>query len=80
VCMLLLLDFSKDFDRVDHDLICAKLADQYAFSRSAVSFVRSYLSQRMQCVYDYFFEIPTGYSGPGAGFSAWTFVFFIIHK
>jgi hypothetical protein len=43
--------FSKVFDSVDHDLLCAKLADQYPFSRSGVSFIRSYLSQRMQCVW-----------------------------
>jgi hypothetical protein len=45
------LAFLKAFDSVDHDLLYAKLADQYAFSRSAVSFIRSYLSQRMQCVW-----------------------------
>jgi hypothetical protein len=41
VSVMLLLDFSMAFDSVDHDLLCAELADQYAFSRSAVSFVRS---------------------------------------
>jgi hypothetical protein len=51
VSVMLLLEFSKAFDSVDHDLLCAKLADQYAFSRSAVSFIRSYLSQMMQCVW-----------------------------
>jgi hypothetical protein len=51
VSVMLLLDFSKSFDSVDHDLLCAKLADQYVFSRNTVSFIRSYLSQRMQCVW-----------------------------
>jgi hypothetical protein len=39
VSVMLLLDFSMAFDSVDHDLLCAELADQYAFSRSAVSLV-----------------------------------------
>jgi hypothetical protein len=33
VSVMLLLEFSKAFDSVDHDLLCPKLADQYAFSR-----------------------------------------------
>jgi hypothetical protein len=51
VSVLLLLDFSKAFDSVDHRLLCAKLSNQYGFSTSAVAFIRSYLSQRMQCVW-----------------------------
>jgi hypothetical protein len=49
VSVILLLDSSKAFYSVDYDLLCAN-ADQYAFSRSAVGFINSYLSQRMQCV------------------------------
>jgi hypothetical protein len=58
VCVMLLMDFSKAFKSVDHDLLYAKLADQFAFSRSAVGLIRSYLSQRMQCVWvnGYFLE------------------------
>jgi hypothetical protein len=80
VSVMLLLDFSKAFDSIDHDLLCAKLANQYAFSRSAVSFIRSYLSQRMQWVLGQwlFFGIPTGYSERGVGFIAWTLAVFIV--
>jgi hypothetical protein len=31
VSVMLLMDFSKVFDSVDHDLLYAKLADQFAF-------------------------------------------------
>jgi hypothetical protein len=48
--ILILLDFSKAFDSVDHSLLCSKLTDQFAFSSSATSLIRSYLSDRTQCV------------------------------
>jgi hypothetical protein len=48
--VLVLLDFSKAFDSVDHDLLCYKLTNQYGFTSSATSLIRSYLSGRMQCV------------------------------
>jgi hypothetical protein len=51
VSVLPLLDFSNAFDSVDHWLLCAKLCNQYEFTTSAVAFIRSYLSQRMQCVW-----------------------------
>jgi Reverse transcriptase (RNA-dependent DNA polymerase) len=51
VSVLLLLDFSKAFDSVDHQLLCDKLAIQYGFTSCAVTFIKSYLSQRMQCVW-----------------------------
>jgi hypothetical protein len=41
---LVLLDFSKAFDSIDHLLLCRKLESRYGFSSSAVSFLSSYLS------------------------------------
>jgi hypothetical protein len=52
VSVPLLLDFSKAFNSVDHQLLCAKLSKQYGFTTIAVAFIRSYMmSQRMQCVW-----------------------------
>jgi hypothetical protein len=48
--VIVLLDFSKVFDSVDHDLLCYKLTSHYGFTSSATSLIRSYLSGRMQCV------------------------------
>jgi hypothetical protein len=48
--VLVLLDFSKAFVSVDHDLLCYKLANHYGFTSSATSLIRSYLNGRMQCV------------------------------
>lgn len=52
VTILLLLDFSKAFDTVDHDILLARLSTSYNFSQSAVSWFRSYLSNRKQYVRD----------------------------
>ncbi len=49
--ILALLDFSKAFDCVDHDLLCLKLGQQFGFSTSAVSLIKSYLTNRMQSVW-----------------------------
>lgn len=46
---LVLLDYSKAFDTIDHSLLCAKL-HYYGFSDSAVSFIRNYLTERFQAV------------------------------
>jgi hypothetical protein len=51
VLVLLLLEFSKSFDSVDHRLLCAKHSNQYGFTTSTVTFIRSNLGQRMQCVW-----------------------------
>jgi Reverse transcriptase (RNA-dependent DNA polymerase) len=48
--ILVLLDFSKAFDSVNCDQLCKKLVERFGFSHSAVALVRSYLSERMQCV------------------------------
>jgi hypothetical protein len=47
---LVLFDFSKAFDTVDHALLCLKLGRIYGFSGPAVSLIESYLSGRFQCV------------------------------
>jgi hypothetical protein len=46
--ILVLLDFSKAFDSVDHQLLCSKLSCQYKFFTSAVDLIKSYQSGRMQ--------------------------------
>lgn len=50
VALLLLIDFSKAFDRISHNKLLHKLSHKYCFSRSAVSLIQSYLSNRTQCV------------------------------
>uniref|UniRef100_T1DE06 Putative outcast ele5 orf1-h 1e-40-j 4 n=1 Tax=Psorophora albipes TaxID=869069 RepID=T1DE06_9DIPT len=50
VAFLLLIDFSKAFDRVSHVKLLKKLSDQFLFSRSAVYLIQSYLSKRSQVV------------------------------
>jgi hypothetical protein len=47
---LVLLDFSKALDSIDHLLLCRKLESRNGFSSSAVSFLSSYLLLRFQCV------------------------------
>ena len=44
-----LMDLSKAFDTLDHDLLIAKLY-AYGFGRSAFRFIKSYLSDRWQRV------------------------------
>jgi len=48
--VLLLLDFTKAFDSVVHELLCAKLQSQFFFDTSAVSLISDYLSGRVQAV------------------------------
>jgi hypothetical protein len=48
--LLVLLDFSNAFDRVNNYLLCSKLSSQFGFMTSAVSLIMSYLSDRCQCV------------------------------
>jgi hypothetical protein len=49
--VLVLLNFSKTFASVDHELMCAKLATQYGITTCVVGLIRSYLSNRMQFVF-----------------------------
>lgn len=47
VTIFVMIDYSKAFDTVDHELLCLKLK-YYGFSSDSVRFVKSYLSNRMQ--------------------------------
>lgn len=61
VAFLLLIDFSKAFDKVSHTKLLKKLSSEFLFSRSAVNFIHSYLSRRTQVVFangSYSNEIP----------------------
>jgi len=51
VTFLLLLDFSKAFDTIDHHILCSKLYKLYYFSKSAIKLIKSYLTNRFQAVY-----------------------------
>jgi hypothetical protein len=51
ISILVLLEFSKAFDSVDHQLLCLKLSCQYKFSTCAVELIRSFLCGRMQWVW-----------------------------
>src|SRR5437867_1431005 len=46
VTALVLLDFSSAFDTTDHQILLDRLASFYGFSGSALSLLRSYLSDR----------------------------------
>lgn len=49
--ILVLLDHSKAFDTVDHDILCSKLSHFFNFSRTSGRLIRSYLSDRSQSVF-----------------------------
>ena len=46
-----MLDFSKAFDSINHDLLCKKLRLSYNFSSQSVDLIKSYLSERYQQVF-----------------------------
>jgi len=48
--VMLLLDFTKAFDSVDHVLLCAKLQSKFFFDTTAVSMISNYLNGRVQSV------------------------------
>ena len=50
IALLLLIDFSKAFDMVDHDILLKKLS-RYGIRGTAYSWLQSYLSSRKQYVY-----------------------------
>jgi hypothetical protein len=49
--VLALLDFSKAFDLVNHNLLLNKLQNQFRFSNSAVNLIKAYISDRAQVVF-----------------------------
>lgn len=50
-CTLVLLDFSKAFDKIDHKLLIKKLSDTFLFSLPASRLIFSYLYDRSQTVF-----------------------------
>jgi Reverse transcriptase (RNA-dependent DNA polymerase) len=48
--VLLIFDFSKAFYSVIHDILCSKLSRNFPFHSTAVALIKSYLSDRHQCV------------------------------
>lgn len=50
VTLLCLLDFSKAFDTVNHELLCWKLRRYFNFSSSATRLLKSFLTDRLQKV------------------------------
>lgn len=50
ISMLCLLDFSKAFDKVNHQLLCRKLTNLFGFSDSARKLISNYLAGRVQKV------------------------------
>lgn len=50
VTVMVLLDFSKAFDSIDHRLLCHKLKHNFHLDHYSVDLIQSYLSNRMQYV------------------------------
>ena len=50
VTILVLLDYSKAFQKIDHNILIAKLTSHFNFSRQATNLIHSYLSNRRQAV------------------------------
>jgi len=50
IIILILLDFTKAFDTVDHNILLNKLKVYFGFSDSAIALLRSYLENRQQRV------------------------------
>lgn len=48
--VLVMTDFSKGFDTVDHNLLLQKLKFYYDFNSLAINFIRFYWGYRCQCV------------------------------
>ena len=50
VCVLILLDLSAAFDTIDHQLLLSRLEHIFGIKDKALSWIRSYLEDRYQCV------------------------------
>ena len=50
VVVLLMLDSSAEFDRIDHALFISRLGDMYGIHDQALVWIKSYLSDRLQRV------------------------------
>lgn len=51
VSFLVLLDHSKAFDTVNHNILCSKLSQNFNFSSTSEKLIKSYLETRFQSVY-----------------------------
>ena len=51
VIVLTLLDFSKAFDTIDHNILFFKLKHFFNFDETAINLLNSYISERSQAVY-----------------------------
>lgn len=76
ITILLLLDFSKAFDSINHTTLCYKLKQQFHFSSSACNLIYSYLTGRTQFVVtnnevSVLLQLCKGVP-QGSGFSAYT--------
>ena len=49
--ILILLDFSKAFQTVDHDILATKLKYSFKFSELALNWIQSYLADRKQSIF-----------------------------
>ena len=50
IMLLVLLDLSSAFDTVDHDILIQRMATSFGIRGAALAWLRSYLTDRSQCV------------------------------